>query len=48
VRLAAVDGLAELARLCGADEALWDVNMPLEARHGTADETDSKDSGEVT
>jgi len=37
VRLAAADGLAELARLCGADEALWDVDIPDEARHGATD-----------
>ena len=48
VRLAGADGLAELARLCGADEALWDVNVPPESRHGAAAETDQTDSGEVT
>jgi hypothetical protein len=46
VRLAALDGLAKLARLCDADEALWDVNIPPEARQSIVDETDPKGSGE--
>jgi hypothetical protein len=33
----AADGLAELARLCGADEALWDVDIPADGRHGATD-----------
>ena len=33
VRLDASDALAELARACGADIALWDVNLPADGRH---------------
>jgi hypothetical protein len=36
VRLETADGLDQLAQICGA-VALWDVNIPAEARHGMQD-----------
>ncbi|HEX6469899.1 MAG TPA: SAV_915 family protein [Streptosporangiaceae bacterium] len=33
VRPADPDGLEGLARRCGADVALWDVNLPADGRH---------------